>query len=112
MKEVDRTHGSRHRYFDLGCRCSPCVEGVKRRRRERIAAGIPDHIPHGASRYSNWGCRCDTCRLAKLAEERRANDTRKANIRNAARRATLTRMTHHTAAATASTAALTERNSA
>lgn len=50
-------------------------------RERRRAAGIPrggkaaDWAAHGTSRY-NRGCRCDTCRVAKLAE-RRAYEARR-----------------------------------
>lgn len=30
--------------------------------------GLPDHVEHGASAYTNWGCRCDFCRAGHAEE--------------------------------------------
>jgi hypothetical protein len=32
--------------------------------------GLPDDIAHGAAGYRNWGCKCDTCRIAFADEQK------------------------------------------
>ena len=46
------------------------IERTKRgyAKRKEIALTDPDRVPHGASGYDNWGCRCDECRIAANAE--------------------------------------------
>ncbi len=56
--------------YGRGCRCDGCKEAqreaqraVKQRRIKRARTGRVQ-IPHGVSGYSNWDCRCPTCRGA------------------------------------------------
>lgn len=59
-------HGVRRSYL-LGCRCDDCrragteyKRGEDARRKARS-----DEAPHGTrGGYSNWGCRCEPCKVA------------------------------------------------
>lgn len=48
------------------CNCKRCVE-------TRGGIGPSEH---GANGYTNWGCRCDVCRVAAVAANRRSRRER------------------------------------
>lgn len=81
------THG--YSGYSQGCRCETCTVAHRdylrtymaaryeraRRRRVLVEAGggryIADGIKHGHGGYTNHSCRCETCREAKRAYDRR-----------------------------------------
>ena len=67
-------HGFASTYIGWRCRCEECMGAWKqdcaRRRRNRMGTTPPKH---GASGYSNYGCRCVECRAGKLEQERKRN---------------------------------------
>lgn len=54
--------------YNRGCRCSGCVAANKEASRQTKARRVARfengevEIEHGVSGYSNWDCRCETCR--------------------------------------------------
>lgn len=73
-------HGTRSRYVS-GCRCSSCTianaftAAEYKRMRVQWLAEEPDIVQHGkVNTYSNYGCRCDPCRLAKKQSRDRRLD--------------------------------------
>ncbi len=56
-------HGTSTGYDNHGCRCTPCHEASKARRRATLG------FVHNSGAYTN-GCRCDICRAARLAYNR------------------------------------------
>lgn len=57
------------------CRVAHCAtQEAYRLERERT---VGDEVPHGLNRYGNYGCRCDVCRAAKAADNRRTAEARK-----------------------------------
>jgi hypothetical protein len=79
---VSAEHGTASRYW-ARCRCAACRaanaalhrEGRDRRRRALATAAVP----HGsASTARNWGCGCEACHQAVLAQGARARAARRA----------------------------------
>jgi hypothetical protein len=73
--------------YARGCRCDGCVEANREHQKEvkarRVAYGkkhgkkkTGEPIPHGVSGYSNWDCRCGTCKAEWSAYLRRKRDAR------------------------------------
>jgi hypothetical protein len=69
-------HGTANAYRNHKCRCPHCVQAhnteceTMRLRRFALTAtagGIAPIPVHNAATYTNWGCRCDTCRAAERA---------------------------------------------
>ena len=79
---VNAEHGTSSRY-GAGCRCAACRAAnttrhreIRERRRRALATAT---VTHGSvSLYRNWGCRCEACHQAMLAQ---------AAVQRAARRA-------------------------
>jgi len=77
IEPVTRSENLRRGVCARLCQCDACV--AKRDRPDRAArfaaaAAGACPVPHGHNGYSNYGCRCDVCRLGKSTYER----TRKA----------------------------------
>jgi hypothetical protein len=83
---------NRHDYvgYTKGCRCVVCKAAKRaymralrahdRSLREWTPAGLVTPLPikHGISGYQNHGCRCQECRDAKAAADRRQKAAREA----------------------------------
>lgn len=66
MDIPEALHGKASGY-KRGCRCDLCRDNwnayMRARRKTKV---IPDQVQHGLSAtYSNWGCRCEPCAVAK-----------------------------------------------
>ena len=62
-------HGTYRAYIDDGCRCTACREANRVTCAAwRARQGEP--LRHDASTYSNYRCRCATCRAAHAAKMR------------------------------------------
>lgn len=67
------------RSYGSGCRGPLCQRehastiGAERVARRAYVAehGLPDYVQHGASAYTNWGCRCGECREGHNEESAR-----------------------------------------
>ncbi|XUZ24719.1 hypothetical protein ACQVDT_07025 [Streptomyces sp. RMIT01] len=79
--------GSPAQYKVRGCRCQVCVAANTARlaeaRRDRAARRDTATFKHGVNGYSNWKCRCPTCRNEASAAAARQKAARMA--RGAAR---------------------------
>ncbi len=74
-----KTHGLASTY-SAGCRCAECRRAHTRYqaslRAKRLSSGRVLGEHGKSSTYSNWGCRCERCRLAWRAEMRRQYEAR------------------------------------
>jgi hypothetical protein len=57
------------------CRMANAAEQEEWRR--GLATRDAVDIPHGLNRYGNYGCRCDVCKAAKSADNRKHAEARK-----------------------------------
>lgn len=63
-------------YNAHGCRGPVCQQAhalatlsSRAERRAYVAKyGLPEHVQHGASAYTNWGCRCADCKAGHAEE--------------------------------------------
>lgn len=78
------THGKRSTY-NRGCRCEKCFQAQKeyqeaghRNRRLALAAGLIE-VNHGTTNaYWNYACRCEPCKAAGAAKNKRDSNQRAA----------------------------------
>lgn len=65
-------HGTASKYTNDRCRCDECRAAwsiyIRALRQRRAAEGLPPSVEHGATTYTNWGCRCRTCVEGMRAE--------------------------------------------
>lgn len=58
-------------YSNRACRCAECravwAAYCLKRRKERLAAGPPEHLHGTYNCYLNYACRCELCRAAHAA---------------------------------------------
>lgn len=71
LSSTDERHGT-ERGYAAGCRQECCREAHRvyaaRKKSERIARGIPEHV-HGTSNgYNNYSCTCDRCQIATVGK--------------------------------------------
>lgn len=72
-------HGTITRYFTQKCRCAKCRKAAReytRTWREKNKALPKTKIPHGASGYLNYGCRCEICSTAWLSQRKEQRRTK------------------------------------
>jgi hypothetical protein len=81
--KAKRPHGTLAHCFSGGCRCLHCWTALRRYRTRGLAENDPRHgTPNG---YKNCGCRCDACRAANAAEQRKFQAGKRANAAAARR---------------------------
>lgn len=74
MKRIAAKHGTTTRYYTYKCRCTKCRKAAReymRTLRAQLKAAPGSEIPHGASGYENYGCRCEICIRGKKRSRRK-----------------------------------------
>lgn len=81
-------HGRAGTYVDRKCRCGECRAAWRvytaqlREARAQAGRDNPGLIPHGATGYVNWACRCEVCKAGHAARHRERRAKAKAAKQN------------------------------